>query len=297
MQPFASIPVLEDARVLDRPADLLGHAGGLLTRSRRLANALHGVWLGHPLHPALVQLPIGTWASAGLLDALPGLRRLPGGRVAAGVLVTAGLASAGPTAAAGLADVARLHRPQQRVGVAHAAANLLATGLYAGSLGARLRGDHRRGARLGWTGLLVLAVGGLLGGHLAFRQAVGANHAEDAAHLLPRDWRELCRLDELADGRPQLVLLDGTAVFVLRQGARVYALWDKCTHLSGPLHQGMVGEVDGGTCVTCPWHGSTFRVADGAVVDGPATTPQPVLDVRTVDGRVQVRLPSRASTA
>jgi len=42
--------------------------------------------------------------------------------------------------------------------------------------------------------------------------------------------------------------------------------------------------------VICPWHGSTFRIADGAVVHGPATARQPVFDTRiTESGRVQVR--------
>jgi nitrite reductase/ring-hydroxylating ferredoxin subunit len=34
-----------------------------------------------------------------------------------------------------------------------------------------------------------------------------------------------------------------------------------------------------------------FRVADGAVVRGPATAPQPAFEVREADGTIQVCLP------
>ncbi|GAB2768262.1 hypothetical protein GCM10027072_79070 [Streptomyces bullii] len=39
---------------------------------------LHGRWLGHPVHPLMVQVPIGSWLSAAVLDL-----RLGGGGVAA----------------------------------------------------------------------------------------------------------------------------------------------------------------------------------------------------------------------
>jgi nitrite reductase/ring-hydroxylating ferredoxin subunit len=48
--------------------------------------------------------------------------------------------------------------------------------------------------------------------------------------------------------------------------------------------------VDGG-CLTCPWHGSTFRLADGSVARGPATAPQPAFEVREAGGAIQVMLP------
>ena len=50
------------------------------------------------------------------------------------------------------------------------------------------------------------------------------------------------------------------------------------------------GELTDG-CLTCPWHGSVFRVADGAVVRGPATAPQPAFEVCEADGMIQVCLP------
>ncbi|MGD0062568.1 MAG: Rieske (2Fe-2S) protein [Streptosporangiaceae bacterium] len=50
------------------------------------------------------------------------------------------------------------------------------------------------------------------------------------------------------------------------------------------------GEIAEG-CLTCPWHASAFRVADGSVARGPATAPQPAFSVRETDGIIEVCLP------
>jgi Rieske Fe-S protein len=48
-------------------------------------------------------------------------------------------------------------------------------------------------------------------------------------------------------------------------------------------HQGCtVGEVSGGLII-CPCHNSRFRIADGSVADGPATSPLPPVAI-TVTG-------------
>ena len=65
----------------------------------------------------------------------------------------------------------------------------------------------------------------------------------------------------------------------------IKALASVFSHLGGALEE---GKVDGG-CVTCPWHGSTFRHADGAVVRGQATAAQPSYETRVEEGRIQVR--------
>jgi len=48
--------------------------------------------------------------------------------------------------------------------------------------------------------------------------------------------------------------------------------------------------VDADLQVTCPWHGSRFRLGDGSVARGPATAPQPVFETRVRNGSVEVRL-------
>ncbi|WP_394813332.1 Rieske 2Fe-2S domain-containing protein [Streptomyces johnsoniae] len=248
-------------------------------------DVLHGTWLGHPVHPLMVQVPMGTWLSAAVLDLAPGRRR------GAGALVAVGLATAAPAAVAGWADWADLRKPQMRVGLVHAAANSAAIALYAASLTARLRGRRMAGRGLGFAGLTVVSLGGALGGHLAYRQAAGVNHAEPVPDLVEPGWHRLGDLGEFPVGQPVQRTIGDVPVLVVREtDAVVRVLADRCSHQAGPLSQ---GEVEDG-CVRCPWHGSVFRLADGWHVGGPATAPQPAFETRITDGRVAVRLPEKA---
>ncbi|MBO0787709.1 MAG: Rieske (2Fe-2S) protein [Actinobacteria bacterium] len=275
---------LQHAASLDRAAGPLAGAAQRALSNRGAADALHGVWLGQPLHPALTGLPVGCWLSAALLDLVPGSQR------AARALIALGVAAAVPTAAAGLADWSARHPEQQRVGRAHAAAGAGAGSMFTASLAARLAGRHRAGRLLTLGGLAALTAGTYLGRYLAFPLGAGASHAEPVTHLSPLGWHELCRSRELPEGRPVRRRLGYLSLFVLRQGPEVMVLADHCTHLGGPLHQGTLAERDGGPCIICPWHGSTFLVADGSVVHGPATARQPGFEARVSDqGVVEVR--------
>src|SRR5262245_35636137 len=42
---------------------------------RHLKNALHGTWLGHPLHPVFTDVPLGAWTTALALDLSAGRDR------------------------------------------------------------------------------------------------------------------------------------------------------------------------------------------------------------------------------
>jgi nitrite reductase/ring-hydroxylating ferredoxin subunit len=277
------ISSLERARALDRLVGPAQRAARVL-RPGRVRDVLHGVWLGHPLHPVLAQAPVGTWLSASLLDAWSGSS--PGTAAASRRLVLAGLAAALPAALAGSADWSELHEQQMRVGVVHALANTAAVALYAASLAAPDRAA--RGLRL--AGLTAVAAGGLLGGHLAFRQSAGANQAEPVPHLTEPGWHDLMTAAELAGlaaGQPARRTLGDVPVVVIRDEQGVYVLADRCSHLSGPLSEGDYR--DG--CLTCPWHGSTFRISDGTVARGPATAPQPTFRTRITDGTLQACLP------
>jgi nitrite reductase/ring-hydroxylating ferredoxin subunit len=248
------------------------------------ADALHGVWLGQPVHPTLTGLPAGFWTSAAVLDFVPGSER------AARALIALGLAGSVPAAAAGLADWSALHREQQRVGLVHGAASAGAWALFAGSLLARATGREAGGRALALGGLAALTAGTYLGRHLAFPLGAGASHAEPVSHLAPLGWHDLCRIYDLPDGRVARRQLGYLSLAVVRQGSDVRVLADRCAHLGGPLHQGTLGEIDGKPCLTCPWHGSTYRLSDGAVVHGPATARQPAFDCRIAEGGiVQVR--------
>jgi uncharacterized membrane protein len=129
---------------------------------------LRGRPLGHPVHPILVQVPIGCWLSAAVLDLVPAGQRAPT------ILTAVGLAGVAPAAVAGWADWADLPPEQARVGLAHALSNVVAVAFYTASLTARLRGHSTKGRLWSLGGLTAVAVSGALGGHVAYRQAVGA---------------------------------------------------------------------------------------------------------------------------
>jgi len=244
----------------------------------KIRDALNGTWLGHPVHPVLVQASVGTWLSASITDFAST------DQAAARRLTAIGLVASAPAIAAGAADWSEQHEQQLRVGVIHALANTVAATCYGTSLLVKSRGAGRWW-RLG--GLTALATGGLLGGHLSFRLAGGANHAEAVPHLVKPGWRYLAVLDDLPDGKPARCLLGEVPLVAVRDGDQVHVLADRCSHMSGPLSD---GDLDDG-CLTCPWHGSVFRVSDGSVARGPATAPQPAFETRVVGGGVQVRLP------
>ncbi len=154
---------LERDQRLDGAARRLGATGRRLDTGRSGA-LLRGDPLGHPVHPALTDLPIGCWTSAAVLDLAGGRASRP----AAQRLVALGVVTVLPTVASGLVDVSRREEPARRIGAVHAAANVLATTFYVWSWRDRRRGRHLRGVVLGGVGAVVATVGGVLGGHLAF---------------------------------------------------------------------------------------------------------------------------------
>jgi nitrite reductase/ring-hydroxylating ferredoxin subunit/uncharacterized membrane protein len=277
---------IENAGPLDPVVKVIRTAVQAVLKPRVVSDALHGVWLGHPLHPVLTDVPIGMWSAASMLDVIPGTGP------ASTTLIAVGCASAVPTAVTGWADWSQLHPPQQRVGLVHAAANIIGLGCYAGSLAARLNGHPVRGKAWGFAGLGAVMVGGYLGGHLAFRQAAGMNHAADTIDLFPSGWQSIGRLDDLPDGAPAKRTVEGVDLLVVRRGQHVDVLSNQCSHLSGPLSDGEFSVEGGQGCIVCPWHGSTFRLADGGVVHGPTTSPQQAFESRVSDGVVEVRLPA-----
>jgi nitrite reductase/ring-hydroxylating ferredoxin subunit/uncharacterized membrane protein len=249
-----------------------------LIRPGKVRDALNGVWLGHPVHPVLVQASIGAWLSASILDVLGGDEK------ASRQLVGTGLAAAIPAALAGAADWSEQHEQQMRVGVVHAAGNILASGIYGASLLAR---GPRAGRLLRLTGLATVSASGLLGGHISFRLAGGANHAEEVPHLVEPGWHYLMAATDAVEGKPVRRQLGEVPVVAIRIDGTVRVLANRCSHMSGPLSDGELA--DG--CLTCPWHGSVFRVADGTVVRGPATAPQPAFEVREAGGTIEICLP------
>ncbi len=265
---------VERARVLDRPADLLQSVTSRLAPGA-VKDLLSGTPLGHPAHPALVAVPLGAFSAAIVLDVLGDDER------SARRLIALGLASSAPAAATGLSDWQDTQGAERRVGLAHALANGVGLGLLGLSWVARRRSGRGRVLALG--GLGVMGLSGWLGGHLAYALGVGVDTT--AFQRPPTEWTDACAETDLADGVPYAVTVADVRVLVLRDGGRLRAIGDRCSHRGAPLHEGTL--VDG--CVECPWHGSRFDLGDGSVVRGPATRPAPRYEVRVVDGRVQVR--------
>lgn len=160
---------IERAKSLDGTADAIQRAGRAVLGDGSARRLLTGVPIGHPLHPALVAVPIGSWLSASLLDLTAG------NRAAARRLVGFGCLAALPTAAAGAADWFETAGPERRVGLIHAGLNDLALTIYTASWLSRRRGRNVTGAVLALAGSGVLAAGGWLGGHLAYSRGVGVD--------------------------------------------------------------------------------------------------------------------------
>jgi nitrite reductase/ring-hydroxylating ferredoxin subunit len=270
---------LERLEALDKVAKPLAATVHRMVRPRAVRNLLSGTYQGERLHPVLTDLPIGAWMMSALLDAAGG----PAAEGAADLLVTAGVVTAVPTVAAGLNDWSDTVGPENRVGLVHAAVNTTALSLYLASLVARVRGKRRGGKALALAGLGVLSGGAYLGGHLAFVMGVNVNRT--AWEQPPQEWTPVLADAELAEGKLRKAEAGGVPVLLYRTAGTVYALDSTCSHLGGPLEEGTIS--DG--CVICPWHGSTFRFADGSIVRGPASTPEPCYQTRIQDGRIEVR--------
>jgi nitrite reductase/ring-hydroxylating ferredoxin subunit len=278
------IEALESAEALDSPGKTIGKAVRGAVDPGPLKDALSGTWLGHPLHPLLTDVVIGSFVSATLLDVLGGDRD---GR-ATERLIAVGIASYAPTAVTGVNDWADSEIADsrvRRVGLAHAAANAVSVSLYTASLLARRRGARGRGKLLSVAGSAALGAAGYLGAHMTYAQGVGPN--QTIFDEGPSDWTDAIGSDELANGEPKSVVVDDTPVLLVRHSAHVHALHDRCSHRGCLLSD---GEIDGET-VTCVCHGSQFSLRDGSVERGPATVGQPAYEVREQGGRVEVRLP------
>jgi nitrite reductase/ring-hydroxylating ferredoxin subunit/uncharacterized membrane protein len=269
---------------VDAPAKAVAKFVRSAKAPAKVNETLSGTWLGHPVHPLLIVVPMGSWISAVVLDWLGG----EDAETAADLLLGAGLAGAIPTVATGYADWADTEPANDRVrriGIVHAASNGTAAVLFAASLAARAGGARGKGKLLALLGLGALGAGGYLGGHLTYAEGVGVDTTTFEDY--PENWTQALADAALGEGEMKAVEVAGAAILIARRGGRVYALADTCVHREGSLADGeLVGD-----CVKCPLHGSVFQLSDGSVEQGPAAYPQPVLEARVRDGSIEVRAP------
>jgi nitrite reductase/ring-hydroxylating ferredoxin subunit/uncharacterized membrane protein len=249
---------------------------------RRLKNAAHGTWLGHPLHSALTDVPLGAWMTSVVLDAAEDYTGDSGYGRAADVAIGLGLAGAAGAAVTGLTDWSETDGDAKRLGLAHGLVNVAATALFATSLALRRSGSRSAGRGFSIAGLMTVCAGAYIGGALVYDKRLGVTHADEPAEA---DFQPALRSDELVEGQMRRVRAGGADVMLARRHGRVCALAEHCSHLGGPLSEGTLK--DGS--VVCPWHGSEFALDDGRVLNGPAAHPQPRFETREDNGQIHLR--------
>jgi len=261
---------------------------------RVVKDFLNGVWLGHPLHPVITDVPIGAWTMTALLDLLSAARGGDEGLDrASDVTLGAGIAAALGAAVTGIVDWSDVGGSHRRLGMAHALLNVGALALSVSSLGLRMGGNKRsRGTArvLSTGGYIVTALSAYVAGELVFNlgQAINRNAWTSG----PDNFTDLAAADEIATGRMHHYDVDGEAVVVVRDEHGIHAFGGICSHYGCGLWE---GKLDGHT-VTCGCHGSQFDITTGDLIHGPATAPVPSYETRAVEGRLQVRM-ARAAGA
>jgi nitrite reductase/ring-hydroxylating ferredoxin subunit/uncharacterized membrane protein len=250
---------------------------------RGVQDALNGVWLGHPLHPVITDVPVGAWTTALLFDIACMSSRKRKYRDAADVAVGLGLAGSALAAITGLADWKDIKGKDRRAGIVHATLNTLVASLYTGSLIARRNRARGLGQALGILGWGVMLTSAWIGGELVYKYRDGVDQSNSTE--APEDWITVMAESDLPENQLRRAEHDRARILLLRRGNQILAIGETCSHRGGPLSEGKLD----GDCVECPWHGSVFNLKNGTVVHGPATHNQPRYDVRVRDGQIEVK--------
>jgi nitrite reductase/ring-hydroxylating ferredoxin subunit/uncharacterized membrane protein len=283
---------METAGWLDRPADvvqswILGFYEALGEAGTSVKSVLHGTKpLGHPLHPALISVPIGAFTVMVLADWLALVKAVPSEVGSFGLII--GVVGMLAAAVTGLTDYTGTFGKERRYASVHGLTMTAVLVAMLVSLVLRYQPSAALffyGALLSTVAYLVMLFASYLGGHLSF--GLGTMVNRNAFQEGVREWTDVGPVTDLSEGRMVRVQVADMPVLLVRLGGRLNAIAATCSHAGGPLEEGKLE----GDVVTCPWHGSRFCVSDGRVEAGPATFNQPALLVREEAGRVQVRLP------
>ncbi len=248
-----------------------------------IENALNGVWLGHTLHPAIVTVPVGAWTVTAVLDALDSSGR---SEYAAGAdaALAVGLAGAAGAAVTGMTQWYPVkNKSVKKIGATHALLNITATLLYGASYAVRKQGNRGAGRALSFLGYGIVMASSYLGGELSYQEGMGVDHAPRRG--LPTEFTPVLAENDLPGNQPTRAQVGELKLVLVKQGEKIHALADTCSHYGGPLSEGKLE----GDCIVCPWHGSRFRLKDGHNEDGPATYSQPCFETRVNNGQIEVR--------
>ncbi|HTE67021.1 MAG TPA: Rieske (2Fe-2S) protein [Candidatus Binatia bacterium] len=269
------------AGVVDGFYRLLGRPG------KYLQDFLNGSWLGHSLHPVLTDVVVGGSTVAVLLEVL-GWFGVSDLRTAIVWTLALTWISALGTIVTGLTDYKDTATGDERnVAGLHGLINIVATIAFIVAFLAYLGPGGTLGPVLLIGGYLVLSVGAYIGGHVVFKYGYMVNHNAFARGKRAKEFTPVLPAAELAENTPTKGSLGATTLVLVRRGDVVHALKETCSHAGGPLSQ---GTLDGDTIV-CPWHFSAFRLSDGAVRHGPATSRQVAYRARINAEQVEVQGP------
>ena len=279
-RPFARLSNAT-ARVMSALFTALGRPGKLLQ------DFLNGAWLGHSLHPVLVDVVVGGSTVALLLQLLTWLGVADVRTALVWTLVLTWLAALSAIVT-GLTDFKDTTGGDERnLAGLHGLTNIVATLALIGAFVALL---VRADALAGWlilAGFLILSVGAFIGGHVVFKYGYMVNHNAFARGKAAKEFTAVLPAADLPEATPTPAMLGATALVVVRRGDLVFALKDTCSHAGAALSK---GHLEGDTIV-CPSHASAFRLSDGAVRHGPAATRQVTYRARISDGQVEVEGP------
>jgi nitrite reductase/ring-hydroxylating ferredoxin subunit/uncharacterized membrane protein len=250
---------------------------------KQIKNFLNGVWLGHPLHPMLTDVPVGAWTCTLMLDTLASVTDNDALETASDITLATGLAAATGAAVTGMTDWTDTYGMERKLGLLHGVTMVSSVLAYTGSLVARLSGSRTAGVVLANTGYALMSAGAYLGGDQVYDLGYGVNHT--AFEHGPGKYTAVMPETDLQDGKPAKADAGGAPVLLVKQGGDIYALSDTCVHAGCSLAGGTVED----RTIICPCHGSQYDLRDGRVINGPATMPQPDYDVRVTGGQIEVK--------
>lgn len=251
---------------------------------------MNGVWLGHSLHAALVDVVVGGTTAALALDLLRVIFGVDGLEDATFWVLALSALSALGAIVTGMTDFKDTSPDTATRDVAylHGILNIAASVGFVVSAVQRANGDHDAAFWVLLVAYAIITLGAFIGGHLVYKYGYAVNYNGLSRGARAPEFKPVIALAALAEATPTKATLGSTSVMLVRRGNVVHALKESCAHLGGPLSK---GELNGDT-ITCPWHQSVFRITDGAVVHGPATSRQVSYRARIgANGQVELQGP------